>query len=232
MYDPHKNPLHEIVAVALALGAAMGISLTLLVVVNPPKYAPLVVVYGLVMPYYFLNEFMMTCLFQLSRVNSRSFLIYGNKGNFEFWMVQLLTVWEFLIKRSAWMKWLGVPEAHTGSTVAGMAMVVGGLAIRSLAMKTCGESFSHVIETEGPRGLITTGVYSVMRHPSYNGFWLFGIGIQVYLRNWVSLAGSLLILGKFFGVRIRVEEWYLRKMYGEQYEEYSNRVGIWIPRFG
>ncbi|KAK6202596.1 Isoprenylcysteine carboxyl methyltransferase family-domain-containing protein, partial [Scheffersomyces amazonensis] len=184
---------------------------------------------------YFILEFCNTYRYQTSKVTSRSFLIYGNKGNFEFWLCQLFTICEFLIelKRSFGFETYVPPEfINSIIRIIGFCMIILGLYIRSLAMKTCGESFSHYIHTDDnnqPK-LITHGIYAYLRHPSYFGFWWFSIGIQVFLRNPISLVLSIIVLRSFFTTRIKFEEYFLiQKIFGIDYIKYKQRVGIWIP---
>ena len=49
----------------------------------------------------------------------------------------------------------------------GVVLVAGGQAVRLAALATCGEHFAHRVATQKPQHhrLVTTGVYSVLRHP-------------------------------------------------------------------
>ncbi|KAK6464868.1 Isoprenylcysteine carboxyl methyltransferase family-domain-containing protein, partial [Scheffersomyces coipomensis] len=185
---------------------------------------------------YFILEYVNTYLYQSrNQISSRSFLIYGNRGNFEFWCCQLLTILEFIINLKkvkiglilSW--WVILPVK-----VIGMMMIISGLFIRSLSMKTCGESFSHLINTDSTntnnQKLITHGIYGYFRHPSYFGFWCLSIGIQLWLINPINLLLSLFILQYFFTIRIQVEEYFLiHNIFGMDYINYKNKVKLWIP---
>jgi protein-S-isoprenylcysteine O-methyltransferase len=54
--------------------------------------------------------------------------------------------------------------------------------------------------------------------------------MQLFLHNWLNLVLNTIVLSKFFTIRIRFEEWHLvNKIFGNQYVEYRQKVGIWIP---
>lgn len=237
LYDTNSNPLHEIVLTSLALGAIIGTSLTLCLV-QKTKNTPLFA-YLIILCIYYLNEFCSTAKYQTKIVKAKLFLIWGNNGNREFLLMQTATIWEFLFTRSlvcvkllhAFFGITYKKQTNTFSIVLGLAMIAVGLFIRTLAMKTCGSSFSHYIETTNRKQkLITAGIYGWFRHPSYLGFWLFAVGCQVLLGNSVGLVINLGVLSWFFKRRIEFEEWFLvHRIFGDQYLQYRMNVGNWIP---
>lgn len=79
-----------------------------------------------------------------------------------------------------------------------------GQVVRSLAMAQAGSNFNHTVQVERREGhmLVTHGVYAVLRHPSYFGFFWWGIGTQLMLGNVASLLGYAVVLWKFFSHRI------------------------------
>ncbi|KAL2156003.1 hypothetical protein VTH82DRAFT_747 [Thermothelomyces myriococcoides] len=113
----------------------------------------------------------------------------------------------------------------------GLALVVLGQAVRSAAMIHAGESFNHVVQYRRRSGhvLVTTGVYGLLRHPSYFGFFWWALGTQLVMGNMVSLVGYAVVLWKFFSSRIRIEEDYLVAFFGQEYVDYRKRVPTLIP---
>lgn len=77
-------------------------------------------------------------------------------------------------------------------------------------------------------GLITGGVYGVVRHPQYLGIILLTLGVTIRalrpasLIAWVTLLTGYLILAS-------LEEKHLLEVYGEKYVEYSKRTAFIIP---
>ncbi|KAF2204284.1 prenyl cysteine carboxyl methyltransferas-like protein Ste14 [Delitschia confertaspora ATCC 74209] len=113
----------------------------------------------------------------------------------------------------------------------GLALVIVGQTVRSLAMAQAGTNFNHQVQSKKSEGheLVTRGMYSVFRHPSYFGFFWWGLGTQVVLGNSISLAGYAGVLWYFFATRIRHEEKHLLEFFGKDYEKYKARTKVWIP---
>lgn len=89
----------------------------------------------------------------------------------------------------------------------GLVLIVGGQYLRSAAMATAGNSFNHLVQytKKDDHILVTHGVYAISRHPSYLGFFWWGIGTQVVLGNPFCLLGYAVVLWNFFASRIRSE---------------------------
>lgn len=87
----------------------------------------------------------------------------------------------------------------------GLIMIVVGQVVRSLAMAHAGTNFNHQVQSQKNDGheLVTTGLYAYFRHPSYFGFFWWGLGTQVALGNTVCLVGYAGVLWYFFNHRIR-----------------------------
>lgn len=89
----------------------------------------------------------------------------------------------------------------------GAVFVVVGQIIRSLAMVQAGTSFTHTIQHERREDhvLIKDGIYSILRHPSYFGFFWWGLGTQLMLGNTLCLFAYAFVLWQFFSTRIQSE---------------------------
>ena len=113
----------------------------------------------------------------------------------------------------------------------GLAMVVVGQAVRSAAMLQAGASFNHHIQTRKAEShdLVTSGVYAVFRHPSYFGFFYWGLGTQLVMGNLFCFVAYGFVLWTFFNDRIRTEEAKLVEFFGGEYVAYRKRVGTMIP---
>lgn len=153
------------------------------------------------------------------------FLIFGAKGSTHLLCMTMLsifehTIWKILTNRAYACHWFGVP------------LVLLGISIRALAIKTCGLNFNHYIKTEKERGhkLVTGGVYSWCRHPSYLGFIFYVGGMQIILGNPITAILCGIVLYRFFGQRIRFEEYFLTNtLFGEEYRKYMMNTASLIP---
>ena len=78
--------------------------------------------------------------------------------------------------------------------------------------------------------LATTGPYGFVRHPLYVGNILIGIGFCVASGLLWSYAAFLAILLYFYPHTIRYEDRKLRRLFGEQWDEWASRTRALIPR--
>ena len=71
-------------------------------------------------------------------------------------------------------------------------------------MARAGRNFNHLVQSRKKRGheLVTGGVYAYLRHPSYCGFFWWGVGSQLVLGNWLCLVGYVVVLWRFFRRRV------------------------------
>ncbi|KAH9938214.1 ICMT-domain-containing protein [Fomitopsis serialis] len=122
-------------------------------------------------------------------------------------------------------------KSHPYVSQVGIVVVVVGQILRSSAMIHAAQSFSHVIAMRkiNTHVLVTDGIYRWFRHPSYAGFLYWALGTQLVLQNPVSFLGFLVVLWRFFAQRIRAEEGYLIRFFGDDYIQYRKRVGTKIP---
>lgn len=129
-----------------------------------------------------------------------------------------------------WLKGWGVVSG------VGLAAVVAGQVVRTAAMWAAGANFTHVVE-DGPErrpehALVTHGVYTVLRHPSYAGWFWWSVGTQALLGNPVCAAAYAAAAWRFFAGRIPGEEAALARYFGREYGEWARGrwVGIpWVP---
>jgi protein-S-isoprenylcysteine O-methyltransferase len=68
-------------------------------------------------------------------------------------------------------------------TLVGVMLCATGEVLRKGAMMTAKTNFNHIVQSvrEDGHQLVTHGVYSLCRHPSYVGWFLWSIGTQVRL---------------------------------------------------
>lgn len=68
-----------------------------------------------------------------------------------------------------------------GLCVVGLLLVMFGDCLRKAAMLTAGSNFNHIVQNEKAQShvLVTSGVYSYFRHPSYVGWFYWSTGTQV-----------------------------------------------------
>ncbi|KAL4807370.1 Isoprenylcysteine carboxyl methyltransferase family-domain-containing protein [Aspergillus unguis] len=115
--------------------------------------------------------------------------------------------------------------------VIGLVFMGIGQAVRTIAMAQAGSNFNHTVQVERREGhtLVSHGIYAVFRHPSYFGFFWWGIGTQLVLGNVFCLAAYTVVLWRFFSQRIQREERFLIAFFGDEYVEYKKKSIVGIP---
>lgn len=169
-------------------------------------------------------EFFTTAVRQPSSLGYDSFVVNHSKS----YTLAALASWvEFWIETY----FLGPHKHHYLCMLIGLVLVVCGQGVRTVAMWTCGEHFDHQIMEQRKDGhrLVTSGIYSILRHPSYFGWFYWSIGTQVLLCNPVCAVLYTLASWQFFAARIPFEEHSLIRFYKSAYVNYSKSTWIGIP---
>ena len=81
-----------------------------------------------------------------------------------------------------------------------------------------------------PKKIVTTGVYSIVRHPQYLGWILAHIGISILLSVWYSMLFTPVLLALIYLIS-KKEEDELIEEFGKEYEDYRKEVSMLIPRW-
>jgi protein-S-isoprenylcysteine O-methyltransferase Ste14 len=90
------------------------------------------------------------------------------------------------------------------------------------------ETTLRVAETHRTEKIITSGVYSIVRHPQYLGGLLAHVGISFLLSaSYSLLATPLMALLVYLISKIEEEE--LVREFGKEYEDYRKKVSMFLP---
>jgi protein-S-isoprenylcysteine O-methyltransferase Ste14 len=92
-----------------------------------------------------------------------------------------------------------------------------------------GRNWSVTLELREQHKLITTGIYSRLRHPMYTAFWLWALAQALLLPNWIAGPAGLVGFGTLFFFRIGREERMMTEMFGDEYRRYVERTDRIIP---
>ena len=114
--------------------------------------------------------------------------------------------------------------------IAGAAVALGGVALRTWAVWTLGRFFRREVTVEAGQRLVRSGPYRWMRHPAYTGNLLTFTGIGLALGSWVSAAILLAVSIADHLPRIKVEEAELELNFGDEYRDYERTTARLIPR--
>lgn len=104
---------------------------------------------------------------------------------------------------------------------------IGG-ALRLWPVFILGNRFSGLVAIQPGHRLVTTGIYSAIRHPSYLGLIISSLGWGLAFRSGVGVLLTLLLIVPVVG-RMRAEEQLLRTQFGTEYDAYRARTSRLIP---
>jgi protein-S-isoprenylcysteine O-methyltransferase Ste14 len=110
----------------------------------------------------------------------------------------------------------------------GLVLLTIGVVLRVGPMFVLGRRFTWPLASQEEHRLETTGFYRYIRHPSYLGALLGGIGWVLVFRSGIGLLVVLTLVPLFSGI-IRSEESLLRSEFGERYTDYQRRTWRLIP---
>jgi protein-S-isoprenylcysteine O-methyltransferase Ste14 len=124
---------------------------------------------------------------------------------------------------------LTIPITQDKRLLIGILIIWGGLLIRWWAMYSLGKYFTVVVTVKAGQKLIKNGPYKYIRHPSYTGSLLVGIGLGFCLGNWIGLAVILILSYSSYLLRVKVEERVMVTSFGNDYLIYKSQTSRLIP---
>jgi protein-S-isoprenylcysteine O-methyltransferase Ste14 len=104
---------------------------------------------------------------------------------------------------------------------------VGGV-LRLAPVFVLGRRFSGLVAIQPGHRLVTTGLYGVIRHPSYLGLLITVLGWALAFRSGVGVVIAVLMLIVLVG-RIEAEERLLGETFGAEYQAYRARTWRLVP---
>jgi protein-S-isoprenylcysteine O-methyltransferase Ste14 len=110
----------------------------------------------------------------------------------------------------------------------GVALFAAGGALRIWPVFVLGHRFSGLVAIQPGHTLVTSGVYGVIRHPSYLGLLVNSLGWALAFRSGVGVLLTALMIPPLVA-RIRAEEALLRTQFGGEYDAYRRRTSRLIP---
>ena len=216
--SPEKK--QNLIGVSLCIIFSFSISMTFF---TSSKYYPLYI-YFITLCIYHYTEYFSVLLYHFEKLNYEYFLIDQSIG----WVIAtLVSFLETFLGIYYFDKYKKIKIFF----IIGFIMMVFGQFMRIGALYTGKKNFTHRIQFDKVEGhkLITHGVFAISRHPSYFGFYLWSLGIEIMCCNPLCSIAFAVVLFQFFKKRILIEEQTLIQFFGEEYLEYKAKVGILIP---
>jgi protein-S-isoprenylcysteine O-methyltransferase Ste14 len=150
------------------------------------------------------------------RTNRWVILVFALVGLLDAYLPAYTDRKEFWIIDGDTVRWVGVG-----------LFAVGG-ALRLWPVFVLGRRFSGLVAIQPGHTLVTSGIYNVIRHPSYLGLLVNSLGWGLAFRSGVGVLLALLLIPPLL-VRIRAEERLLHTQFGDEYDAYRGRTSRLIP---
>jgi protein-S-isoprenylcysteine O-methyltransferase Ste14 len=117
-----------------------------------------------------------------------------------------------------WARWLGT------------LLSIASLSLLWWVQWALGVHFDTTLHVQAEHRLVTHGPYRWVRHPMYTSLFLMGLGFLLLTANWMIGGLMLASVALLVWVRLRGEEDLLIDTFGEQYREYMQRTGRFLPK--
>jgi len=206
-FPPDTQPtfLSSIAIRAFLLGTTLAFSLSLSValILQPPTPSPVwrAPFFLATLSFFHFLEYFLTAHYNPTCADISAYLLSHN--GLAYNLANGAAIAECIVTSFFFPTWQA-RLSNSGTIPFGLTAVLLGQMVRSAAMATAGTNFNHIVQTKQNTGhvLVKNGVYAWLRHPSYFGFFWWGLGTQVVLGNVVCLVGYAVVLWKFFSSRI------------------------------
>lgn len=212
-----------VIVTSCILGLLFTIGLSLIVDGHQNHFQPLGV-YMILLSFFHFSEYFTTSLTNPSTLNLSSFLLDQS-------VAYVLAIGSSFVEFYIEANYFPNSKRLNWISILGLSLAMGGELIRKTAMFTAGRNFTHTIasEKDPDHQLVTSGIYGLVRHPSYAGWFYWAVGTQIFLKNPLCTTLFAVISHNFFRDRIEYEERILLRFFGKEYENYRKRVGLWMP---
>ena len=110
----------------------------------------------------------------------------------------------------------------------GVVLFAAGGALRIWPVFVLGNRFSGLVAIQPGHTLVTSGVYRVIRHPSYLGLFINSLGWSLAFRSGVGVILTMLLIPPLLA-RISAEENLLHDQFGAEYNVYCSHTWRLIP---
>jgi protein-S-isoprenylcysteine O-methyltransferase Ste14 len=110
----------------------------------------------------------------------------------------------------------------------GIALFAAGGVLRLWPVFVLGDRFSGLVAIQPGHALVTSGVYRVIRHPSYLGLLVGSLSWGLAFNSWVGVLLAVALLPPLVA-RIHSEESLLASEFGDEYAAYRRRTWRLIP---
>lgn len=150
------------------------------------------------------------------RANRWVLVAFGVLGLLNGWLPAYTDRIDFWTLGGDMVRWVGV------------VVFIFGTALRMWPVFVLGNRFSGLVAIQPEHRLVTTGIYGIIRHPSYCGLLVGSLGWSLTFRSGAGVLLTALTLVPVLA-RIHAEEMLLHSHFGAEYDAYRARTSRLIP---
>jgi protein-S-isoprenylcysteine O-methyltransferase Ste14 len=144
----------------------------------------------------------------------------------------MLVLWLVIFVSISCSQWIAATQPHNlfdGLKIVALLVMVMGLAVRWTAVFSLGKAFSANVAIRESQKVKTTGLYGIVRHPSYLGLLLIFLAVGLHTRHWLALGLAVIPPTAALLYRIQLEEAALHRAFGAEYAAYCQKTKRLIP---
>jgi protein-S-isoprenylcysteine O-methyltransferase Ste14 len=161
----------------------------------------------------------------------------GLKGNWlhSWWFYLASSALFFGVAYLGWkpLPWRLSPSVRLGMLVLGSLLYFPGMGCLLWARLTLGKNYfvstGFGAQLFQEHQLLTSGPYAIVRHPMYSGLIFAALGSLLIYFTWTTVYFAC--FAPLIFVRARREETALLAEFGEQWQEYCQRIPAFIPHW-
>ena len=117
-----------------------------------------------------------------------------------------------------WLRWIGV------------VLFAGAALLLWKTHQDLGRNWTPTLGLREEHTLVTEGVFKYIRHPMYAAHLLWAVALPLILTNWIAGFSFLVAQIPQYLLRIGEEESMMLDQFGEDYREYMDRTGRFLPK--
>lgn len=130
----------------------------------------------------------------------------------------------------AWMAWSQI-DLPLWLRWTGLGFGVLAILLAYWVFSNLGNNVSPSVATRREHRLVTSGPYRWVRHPLYSMGMLSYLGFAMLSANWVIAVLSIAVF-VVLNIRLPQEEASLIEKFGDEYRQYMQRTGRFLPKLG
>ena len=111
-----------------------------------------------------------------------------------------------------------------------MVLFAGAAILLWKTHRDLGRNWTPTLGIRENHTLVTEGIFKSIRHPMYTAHLLWALAQPLILTNWIVGFSFLVTQILQYLLRIKPEEQMMLDLFGDQYQEYMNNTGRFLPR--